>query len=121
MAARSTCCVATKYRRQCRRWVTRDRCSRSCQPVHVRFGPKATYIRRCREMTRMDGPAVLPPQRTRRVYFGVFAEHEEHTMPRKTDTAVVSTIGIDTGKNALHMVGLDERGAIVLREKVSRP
>src|SRR6516162_2856086 len=51
---------------------------------------------------------------------GFFAEHEEHTMPRKTDTAVVSTIGIDTGKNALHMVGLDERGAIVLREKVSR-
>jgi hypothetical protein len=42
---------------------------------------------------------------------GVFAEHEEHTMPRKTDTAVVSTIGIDTGKNAPHMVGLDKRGA----------
>ena len=41
-------------------------------------------------------------------------------MPRKTDTSVVRTIGIDTGKNALHMVGLDERGAIVLREKVSR-
>ena len=41
-------------------------------------------------------------------------------MPRKTDTADVRTIGIDTGKNALHMVGLDERGAIVLREKVSR-
>jgi transposase len=41
-------------------------------------------------------------------------------MARKTDTAVVRTIGIDTGKNALHLVGLDERGAIVLREKVSR-
>jgi hypothetical protein len=41
-------------------------------------------------------------------------------MPRKTDTAVVRTIGIDTGKNTLHMIGLDERGAIVLREKVSR-
>jgi transposase len=41
-------------------------------------------------------------------------------MPHKTDTAVVRTIGIDTGKNTLHMVGLDERGAIVLREKVSR-
>jgi hypothetical protein len=26
----------------------------------------------------------------------------------------------DTSKNALHMVGLDERGAIVLREKVTR-
>jgi transposase len=41
-------------------------------------------------------------------------------MPRKTDTAVVQTIGIDTGKNTLHMIGLDERGTIVLREKVSR-
>jgi hypothetical protein len=37
---------------RCLRWVIRDRCSRSCLPVHVRFGPKATYIRRCREMTR---------------------------------------------------------------------
>ena len=41
-------------------------------------------------------------------------------MPRKTDAAVVRTIGIDTGKNTLHMIGLDEKGAIVLREKVSR-
>jgi hypothetical protein len=32
-------------------WVIRDRCSRSCLPIHVRFGPKATAIRRCREMT----------------------------------------------------------------------
>jgi predicted butyrate kinase (DUF1464 family) len=28
--------------------------------------------------------------------------------------------GIDTGKNTLHLVGLDDNGAIVLREKVSR-
>ena len=42
-------------------------------------------------------------------------------MPSKTDTAVAHTIGIDTGKNTLHMIGLDdENGAIVLREKVSR-
>ena len=41
-------------------------------------------------------------------------------MTCKTDTAVVRTIGIDTGKNTLHMIGLDEKGAIVLREKVSR-
>ena len=41
-------------------------------------------------------------------------------MPRKIDSAVVRTIGIDTGKNTLHMIGLDEKGAIVLREKVSR-
>ena len=41
-------------------------------------------------------------------------------MPCKKDVAVVRAIGIDTGKNTLHMVGLDEKGAIVLREKVSR-
>ncbi len=31
-----------------------------------------------------------------------------------------SLIGIDTGKNTLHLVGLDERGMIVLREKLDR-
>ena len=41
-------------------------------------------------------------------------------MPSKKDVAVVCTIGIDTGKNTLHMIGLDEKGAIVLREEVSR-
>src|SRR3974390_758246 len=41
-------------------------------------------------------------------------------MPSKADTAIARTIGIDTGKNTLHMIGLDEKGAIVLREKVSR-
>ena len=41
-------------------------------------------------------------------------------MPSRADTAVARTIGIDTGKNTLHMIGLDEKGAIVLREKVSR-
>ena len=41
-------------------------------------------------------------------------------MSCKTDVAIARTIGIDTGKNTLHMIGLDEKGAIVLREKVSR-
>jgi transposase len=41
-------------------------------------------------------------------------------MACKRDVAVAHTIGIDTGKNTLHMVGLDETGAIILREKVSR-
>jgi transposase len=41
-------------------------------------------------------------------------------MACKTAATVARTIGIDTGKNTLHMIGLDERGAIVLREKVSR-
>jgi len=41
-------------------------------------------------------------------------------MPQKTDAVVASTIGIDTGKNTLHLVGLDDHGTIVLREKLSR-
>jgi transposase len=41
-------------------------------------------------------------------------------MSRKTDAVVARTIGIDTGKNTLHLIGLDDGGAIVLREKVSR-
>src|SRR6266480_5797264 len=41
-------------------------------------------------------------------------------MPRTSAVHAVTTIGIDMGKNTLHMIGLDSRGAIVLREKVSR-
>jgi transposase len=41
-------------------------------------------------------------------------------MPRTSTVHAATTIGIDMGKNTLHMVGLDSRGAIVLREKVSR-
>jgi transposase len=35
-------------------------------------------------------------------------------------TSIVATMGIDIGKNAFHVVGLDPRGAIVLRQKWSR-
>jgi hypothetical protein len=41
-------------------------------------------------------------------------------MFRKTDAVVARTIGIDTGKNTLHLIGLDDKGTIVLREKVAR-
>jgi transposase len=34
--------------------------------------------------------------------------------------AVISTIGIDIGKTTFHLVGLDQRGAVVLQQKVSR-
>ena len=34
--------------------------------------------------------------------------------------ATVATMGIDIGKNSFHIVGLDQRGAIVLRQKWSR-
>ena len=41
-------------------------------------------------------------------------------MSHKTAATVAHTIGIDTGKNTLHLIGLDDKGAIVLREKVAR-
>ena len=41
-------------------------------------------------------------------------------MPRASTVHAVTALGIDMGKNTLHMIGLDLRGAIVLREKVSR-
>jgi transposase len=34
--------------------------------------------------------------------------------------SAVAVIGIDIGKNSFHVVGLDGRGAIVLRQKWSR-
>jgi hypothetical protein len=39
-------------------------------------------------------------------------------MPRISTTTAV--IGIDTGKNSFHLIGLDRRGAIVLRQEWSR-
>jgi len=41
-----------------------------------------------------------------------------HTHQKSSDA--VATIGIDIGKNTFHLVGLDKRGAIVLRIKLSR-
>ena len=41
-----------------------------------------------------------------------------HTHQNSSNPVV--TIGIDIGKNTFHLVGLDKRGAIVLRTKVSR-
>ena len=41
-------------------------------------------------------------------------------MDSKATHSTITTIGIDIGKNTFHLVGLDERGAIVLRQKLSR-
>ena len=39
---------------------------------------------------------------------------------RATTATVAQTIGIDTGKNTLHLIGLDDKGTTVLREKIAR-
>jgi hypothetical protein len=42
-------------------------------------------------------------------------------MSKQTNATAISTIGVDTGKNTLHLVGLDRQGTIVLRETCSQP
>jgi transposase len=42
-------------------------------------------------------------------------------MSRSSFSAGIATLGIDLGKNSFHLVGQDQRGAIVLRLKLSRP
>jgi hypothetical protein len=36
---------------------------------------------------------------------------------RSTQNTAIAVIGIDIGKNSFHVVGLDGRGAIMLRQK----
>src|SRR5215831_18707565 len=44
---------------------------------------------------------------------------QEHAMSRKLDNSP-AVIGIDIGKNSFHIVGQNQRGAVVLRQKWSR-
>lgn len=41
-------------------------------------------------------------------------------MPRKSNVEAIATLGIDIGKNFFHLIGLDQRGAIILRQKLTR-
>jgi transposase len=59
---------------------------------------------------------LLPRQRSK---LARGAEDEEHAMSQNLSRAI-AVIGIDIGKNSFHAVGLDERGAIALRQKWSR-
>ena len=40
-------------------------------------------------------------------------------MSQNPNTAI-AIVGIDIGKNSFHVVGIDQRGAMVLRQKLSR-
>jgi hypothetical protein len=46
-------------------------------------------------------------------------EDKEHAMSQNLDTSP-AVIGIEIGKNSFHIVGQNQRGAIVLRQKWSR-
>src|SRR6476646_10804377 len=62
-----------------------------------------------------SGRAPAPPAS----YAGKGRQNEEHAMSSKLNTAI-AVAGIDIGKNSFHVIGLDKRGAIVLRQKWSR-
>src|SRR2546428_6476908 len=51
---------------------------------------------------------------------GIGASVKRSTAMSNKSIATIATMGIDIGKNWFHVVGLDQRGAIVLRQKWSR-
>src|SRR4029077_15453168 len=63
-----------------------------------------------------SGAVLLPRQQ---VTLARGAKDKEHAMSSKLNTAI-AVAGIDIGKNSFHVIGLDKRGAIVLRQKWSR-
>jgi transposase len=60
---------------------------------------------------------VLLPRQQAKLARGT--KDKEHAMSQKLNTAI-TVIGIDICKNSFHIVGLDQRGAIALRQKWSR-
>src|SRR5258708_3141271 len=50
---------------------------------------------------------------------GIGASVKRSTAMSNKSIATIATMGIDIGKNSFHVVGLDQRGAIVLRQKWS--
>jgi len=87
--------------------------------AHVRFAPIATAFVHAQQMTRMGWTGRAPAPDGSQSAWGACQERST-AMPRRSTVRAVTTIGIDMGKNTLHMVGLDSLGAIVLRERVSR-
>jgi len=59
---------------------------------------------------------LLPRQRSK---LARGAKDKEHAMSQTLKTSI-AVVGIDIGKNSFHVVGLDQRGAVVLRQKWSR-
>src|SRR5262245_14906388 len=62
----------------------------------------------------MDRPCSCPEPLTQSVFGPVKSTRSRH------HAAAAYSIAIDTGKNVLHVIGPDEKGAVVLCERVSR-
>ena len=75
--------------------------------------PAQRFLFDWRNVRLSDGPAVLLSRQRFKRARG--ANDKERAMSQ-----ISKTVGIDIGKNSFHVVGHDERGAIVLRQKWSR-
>ena len=41
-------------------------------------------------------------------------------MSHEVSSQTIATLGIDVGKNVFHLIGLNRRGAVLLRQKLTR-
>src|SRR6266540_861100 len=80
----------------------------------------------CTRLLRCMSPVMGWPGRAQRLICWTVAGRreatlKEHAMRTSQKTAgIITTIGIDLGKNMFHLVGFDQRGVIILQQKVSR-
>jgi transposase len=95
----------------------------SQRPIFGHFRPEQkAAVTRKRKLQRLESangmvrPCSCP---TSNRMLGRGAKDKEHTVSQKLESTI-AVIGIDIGKNSFHIVGHDERGAIVLRQKWSR-
>src|SRR6266702_6452310 len=88
-----------------------------CQQSQCRSTLIDDYLLRPRmSVNGMARPCSRP---TSNRMLGRGAKDKEHAMSQKLESTI-AVIGIDIGKHSFHVVGHDERGAIVLRQKWSR-
>src|SRR5215472_9982710 len=79
--------------------------------INVRFGPLCGLKSDISRGPRMGWTGRAPAPNGSQSAPGACQERST-TMPRTTTLHAVTAIGIDMGKNTLHLIGLDARGAI---------
>src|SRR5262249_33686884 len=88
--------------------------------TNLSYASVTSCIANCKRSRMSANGMVRPcswPLSARRLAGGT--KRKEHAMSGKHNS-VIAAIGIDIGKNWFHVVGLDGRGAIALRQKWSR-
>jgi hypothetical protein len=84
------------------------------QKLVAKLAAKYRHLSFCYE-AEWDGPARAPAPPVIEAGSGQ-RRRGEHALSQRSNYAI-AVIGIDIGKNSFHVVGQDQRGAIVLRQK----